>query len=117
MDFEHLFQPYFSTSADHHFRVYAKISDGILRIHVGKQMVRMFPIDELPDFIKAQLAMIHATYVELPAPAHRNLWWLAPDSEYIDRNFGWLISKSDNDYVLVFQKEELANLRGDATRG
>jgi len=97
--------------------------DNILHVHVGEGMIRLFPISELPDVLRLQLAMIHAWDWEehLHARAlHLDLQRLSPLTFPVIfpkemEDIGWMVSETD--YVLVLPETVLIELRGEFPHG
>lgn len=123
---------YIRQMSDGNFRATAVLykSDRKLRIHVGPSMERIFSMDELPDCLRQQLAMVHAWDWTKPLQASSD-FFLSDTQEpngYLNvpllypeecEDVGWVIKDTSEYtiYVLVLSGEAIDELRGEVSRG
>ena len=111
--------PIFSESRDRddslseHLVFMKRHDDGEFDVHVGKNYIRRFTLDTMPDRLKQSVAMVHA--FDWPTILAGRRYMPLYFKEYYPeeaKEIGWMTGPGE--YALVIEKSLLDELRGNA---
>lgn len=100
-------------SFNEHLVFMKRQDDGEFDVHVGKNYIRRFTLDTMPDRLKQSVAMVHA--FDWPTILAGRRYIPLSFKEYYPeeaKEIGWMTGAGE--YALVIEKSLLDELRGNA---